>query len=99
MENDRSPRSESYLKAFKPMKLGILEIKEGQGDLTLQATKIPGDQALEFRLLMLKKTKERKDFQGARFYSEWEEGSSHLDVPCSRRAKRPVPVLDANLPR
>ena len=58
MENDRSPRSESFVKAFKPMKLGVLEIKEGQGDLTLQATKIPGDQALEFRLLMLKKTKE-----------------------------------------
>ena len=53
MENDRSPRTESYVKAFKPMKLGVIELKKGKGMLTLQALKIPGSQALEFRLLML----------------------------------------------
>ena len=53
MENDRSPRTESYVKAFKPMKLGVIELKKGKGALTLQALKIPGSQALEFRLLML----------------------------------------------
>ena len=52
-ENDRSPRNESYVKAFKPMKLGVIELKKGKGTLTLQALKIPGSQALEFRLLML----------------------------------------------
>ena len=53
MENDRSPRTESYVKAFKPMKLGVIELKKGKGTLTLQALRIPGSQALEFRLLML----------------------------------------------
>ena len=53
MENDRSPRTESYVKAFKPMKLGVIELKKGKGALTLQALRIPGSQALEFRLLML----------------------------------------------
>ena len=53
MENDRSPRTESYVKAFKPMKLGEIKLEKGKGTLTLQALKIPGSQALEFRLLML----------------------------------------------
>ena len=53
MENDRSPRSESYVKAFKPMKLGVIELEKGKGTLALQALKIPGEQALEFRLIML----------------------------------------------
>lgn len=53
MENDRSPRSESYVKAFKPMKLGMIQLEKGKGTLTLQALEIPGSQALEFRLLML----------------------------------------------
>ena len=53
MENDRSPRTESYVKDFKPMKLGVIELKKGKGTLTLQALRIPGSQALEFRLLML----------------------------------------------
>jgi hypothetical protein len=53
MENDRSPRTESYVKAFKPMNLGVIELKKGKGTLTLQALNIPGSQALEFRLLML----------------------------------------------
>ena len=53
MENDRSPRNESYVKAFKPMKLGVIELEKGKGTLTLQALKIPGEQALEFGLIML----------------------------------------------
>ena len=53
MENDRSPRTESYVKAFKPMKLGVIELEKGKGTLTLQALEIPGSQALEFRLLIL----------------------------------------------
>ena len=53
MENDRSPRTESYVKAFNPMKLGVIELEKGKSTLTLQALKIPGSQALEFRLLML----------------------------------------------
>ncbi len=58
MENDRSPRTESYVKAFKPMKLGVIQLEKGKGTLTLQALKIPGEQALEFRLLMLTRVDE-----------------------------------------
>jgi hypothetical protein len=53
MKEDRSPRSESYVKDFRPMKMGIITLKQGKGELKLQANKITGSQAMEFRLLML----------------------------------------------
>ncbi|MCZ6673224.1 MAG: arylsulfatase [Verrucomicrobia bacterium] len=50
---DRSPRkSESFVKDFKPMDLGVIHLKEGQNQLTLSALEIPGSQAMEMRLLM-----------------------------------------------
>ncbi len=55
MQEDRSPRTESYVKAFKPMKMGRIKLRAGQSELRLQAVKIPGEQAMEFRLLMLKR--------------------------------------------
>jgi arylsulfatase A-like enzyme len=55
MENDRVERIESYVKDFKPLKLGKLYLKKGSGTLTLKALKIPGNQAIDFRLLMLKR--------------------------------------------
>jgi hypothetical protein len=55
MQEDRSPRAESYVKAFKPMKMGRIKLRPGQSELRLQAVKIPGEQAMEFRLLMLKR--------------------------------------------
>jgi hypothetical protein len=55
MQEDRSPRTESYIKAFKPMKMGRIKLRPGQSELRLQAVKIPGEQAMEFRLLMLKR--------------------------------------------
>ena len=54
-ENDRVVRTESYVKDFKAVKMGIIELKKGQGDLTLRALKIPGKEALEFRLLLLRR--------------------------------------------
>ncbi len=56
-ENDRVKRMESYVKDFKAVKMGVLDLKKGKGDLTLQALKIPGNTALEFRLLMLRRVK------------------------------------------
>ena len=35
--------------------MGVLELKKGKGELTLRALKIPGQEALEFRLLMLRR--------------------------------------------
>ena len=52
-ENDRVKRIESYVKDFRPLKLGTLHLTRGHGPLTIRATKIPGSQALDFRLLML----------------------------------------------
>ena len=55
MENDRSKRVESYVKDFKPMSLGTIHLKKGAGTMTLQATKISGAEAMEFRLLILRR--------------------------------------------
>ena len=54
-ENDRFERVESYVKDFKPISLGVLNLKKGVGELKLRATKIPGKEALEFRLLMFRR--------------------------------------------
>ena len=42
------------------MKMGNIKLNKGKGELKLQANKIPGDQALEFRLLMIKRVDDRK---------------------------------------
>lgn len=55
MENDRVKRTESYVKDFKPLKLGNLYLKKGSGTLTLKATKIQGNQSIDFSLLTLKR--------------------------------------------
>ena len=54
-ENDRVKRRESYVKDFKELKMGKFKLNKGKGELTLQALKIPGDESIEFRLLMLEK--------------------------------------------
>lgn len=52
-ENDRVKRPESYVKAWKPLKLGTIHLEPGRGPLVLRATSMPGDQVMEFRLLYL----------------------------------------------
>lgn len=54
-ENDRVERQESYVKDFKSMKLGTINLRKGRGVLTLRALKIPGSQVMDFRLIMLTK--------------------------------------------
>ncbi|MDX1930224.1 MAG: arylsulfatase [Pirellulaceae bacterium] len=55
-EHDRVPRNtESLVKDFKPMPLGVIQLEKGSGELTLQATKIPGKHGPEIRLLMLRR--------------------------------------------
>ena len=58
---DRKERMEGYVKYFEPMKMGKIKLKEGKGELKLQAIKIPGDQALEFRLLMINRIEVEKN--------------------------------------
>lgn len=53
--DDRVPRTESYVKDFKPLKLGTIHLEQGPGTLTLQATDVPGKQVMDFRLMMFTK--------------------------------------------
>ncbi|MCD6564805.1 MAG: arylsulfatase [Bacteroidales bacterium] len=55
MENDRVERIESYVKDFKPLKMGTIHLDKGKGKLTLKATDIPGSQVMDFRLMMFRK--------------------------------------------
>ena len=55
MENDRYERIESYVKDFKPVSVGKIHLAKGKGVLTLKALDIPGREAIDFRLLMLKR--------------------------------------------
>lgn len=51
---DRVPRrGESYVKDFKPLRLGVLPLKAGRGELTLRALKIPGEEAIDVRYVVL----------------------------------------------
>ena len=51
---DRVVRQESYEKDFKPIAIGTISLAKGDGVMRLIAPEIPGDQALEFRLLTLR---------------------------------------------
>lgn len=48
-------KRESFVKDFKPHAMGVINLPDGKGQLELKATKIPGEQAIEFRLLVLEK--------------------------------------------
>ena len=54
-ENDRVERIESYVKDFTPMSLGTIQLTKGSGNLVLKALDIPGEKAIDFRLMMLKR--------------------------------------------
>ena len=61
-ENDRSPRrSESFMKDFIPLDLGVIHLEKGGRPLVLSALKIPGKQSIEMRLIMLNRISELKD--------------------------------------
>ena len=55
MENDRTPRSESYVKDFKPVSMGTIYLEKGNGPLRLTSPKISGGRGIDFRLLMLER--------------------------------------------
>ncbi|MCC5937107.1 MAG: arylsulfatase [Lunatimonas sp.] len=56
MENDRVERMESYVKDFKPMHLGTIQLKQGRTFVTLKALDIPGSQVMDLRLLSFTKS-------------------------------------------
>ena len=55
MENDRVPRIESYVKDFKPLSMGSIQLEKGQGQLMLKAKELTGDEAIDVRLLLFKR--------------------------------------------
>lgn len=62
-ERDRVPRrGESYVKDFRPLSLGVVEVPAGKATLTLRAPKVVGAQVADVRaveLVLVKKTGEK----------------------------------------
>ena len=54
-EADRLERQESYIKDFKPLAVGELDLAAGTGTLRLKALDIPGDQSIEMYWLLLER--------------------------------------------
>ncbi len=52
---DRVVRRESYVKRFIPFSLGTILLEAGVGELTLTVPEMPGDEGIEFRLLMFQR--------------------------------------------
>jgi len=53
-EHDRVERkAESYMKDFKPMKLGTFELPSGRGELALRALQVAGKQVMDVRYIVL----------------------------------------------
>ena len=53
-EHDRVPRvGESYVKDFKPLRLGVLELRKGRGPLSLRATEVAGKRVVDLRAVVL----------------------------------------------
>lgn len=53
-DQDRVPRrGESYMKEFRPLKLGTFQLEPGRGKLILRALDIPGSQVMDVRALVL----------------------------------------------
>ncbi len=55
MEQDRFPRAEGYVRRWQPMTLGTMHLQPGTGTLRLRATKVPGKQVADMRLLMFRR--------------------------------------------
>jgi hypothetical protein len=55
---NRVPRGESFTKAFRPMTLGTMILPNRRGTLTLRATEIAGNQAVDVRYVVLTRTGE-----------------------------------------
>jgi hypothetical protein len=58
MEHDKVERDESYVKDFKPMKLGKLYLKKGNGRLTLSSTLLNAKDDLECNMITLRRVTE-----------------------------------------
>lgn len=46
-------QAESYVKDFKPLRLGTIELSKGRGLLTLRALAVAGQQVMDVRSVVL----------------------------------------------
>ncbi|HEY1599166.1 MAG TPA: arylsulfatase [Pirellulales bacterium] len=54
-EHDRVPREgESFVKDFKPLSVGVIELPKGRSELRLVATSVPGQTVMDLRGITLK---------------------------------------------
>jgi arylsulfatase A-like enzyme len=54
-EQDRVPRKgESYVKDFRPLKMGVMEVKSGRGEVVLRALKVAGARVMDVRAVHLR---------------------------------------------
>ena len=54
-KENRVQRGEGFEQNWGTMRLGDITLKSGTGTLTLRAMSIPGDAAIDFRLLLLRR--------------------------------------------
>lgn len=52
-EHDRVKRTESYVKDFKPLRFGLIDLPAGHGQLTLRSLHVPGRQVADVRVVLL----------------------------------------------
>ncbi len=57
-EHDRVPRkTQSFMKDFKPLSFGPIQLSDGPASVTVRATKLVGDEPLELRMLMFRRVR------------------------------------------
>lgn len=55
MDEDLAPRIESYVKDWKVVEMGDMELKQGKGTLSLTALDMPGSSVIDFRLFLFER--------------------------------------------
>ena len=54
-EEDRVIRKESYVKDFKPLKIGVISLQKGKGTLKIKGIKKNGRELMDFRLMLFRR--------------------------------------------
>ncbi|MEA3463394.1 MAG: N-acetylgalactosamine 6-sulfate sulfatase, partial [Bacteroidota bacterium] len=55
MEQDLTPRIESYIKDWKTMDMGTIELSRGTFNMSLKALEMPGSSVIDFRLFLFER--------------------------------------------
>ena len=55
MDEDLTPRMESYVKDWKEMDMGTIELRKGTFNMSLKALDMPGKSVIDFRLFLFER--------------------------------------------